>query len=172
MIGCLGTVCWTPSVYSLGCGAVMLGAIYMMYISSHGILGSAIITTTAGVKQGSPTSCFLFIVFVNSFIRILKSRCEPNGFLGWLHSLMLMDDTVILATSHERLIQKLSLLQECCQNTGMVINEKKPEFMAINGTEEEKDPIFLPLCGCNIKYCWKYTYLGALLHRTAKYDLP
>ena len=64
---------------------------------------------------------------------------------------MLMDDTVILATSRERLIQKLSLLQECCQNAGMVINEKKTEFMAINGTEEEKDPIFLPLCGCNME---------------------
>ena len=109
----------------------------MMYKSSHGILGSAIITTTVGVKQGSPTSCFLFIVFVNSFIRILKSRCEPDGFLRWLHSLMLVDDTVILATSRERLIQKLSLLQECCQNTGMVINEKKTEFMAINGTVME-----------------------------------
>ena len=24
----------------------------------------------------------------------------------------------------------------------------------VNGTEEEKDPIFLPLCGCNIKYCF------------------
>ena len=78
---------------------------------------------------------------------------------------------MILATSRERLIQKLSLLQECCQNTctGMVINEKNNRIYGYQWNRgRDEDPIFLPLCGCNIKYCWKYTYLGAVFTSDGK----
>ena len=81
-----------------------------MYKVTKSILGMAVITAIVGVRQGSPTSCFLFIIFVNVLIRNMKDRCPDDGFLKWLHVLMLMDDTVILATSRERLLEKLNIL--------------------------------------------------------------
>ena len=82
----------------LGCGAIMLAALMALYTTTTSILGSAIITATIGVRQGSPTSCFLFVLFVDVLIRRIKA-CPDDGWLKWLHSLMLMDDTVIFATS-------------------------------------------------------------------------
>ena len=82
----------------LGCGAAMLSIIVAMYSVTKSILGTAIITTMIGVRQGSPTSCILFIIYVNNLIKLLKETCQPDGFLSWLHLLMLMDDTVLLAT--------------------------------------------------------------------------
>ena len=71
----------------LGCGAATICALVAMYSSTQNILGSVIVTSTSGVRQGSPTSCFLFILFVNVLIRMIKERCRPDGFLRWLHIL-------------------------------------------------------------------------------------
>ena len=90
----------------LGCGVVMLGAINAMYSVTQSVIGTAIITTVIGVRQGSPTSCLLFILYVNDLIKLLKDTCEPDSFLSWLHLLMLMDDTVLLATSRVNIIKK------------------------------------------------------------------
>ena len=46
----------------LGCGAVMLGAISAMYSVTQSVIGTAIITTVIGVRQGSPASCLLFVI--------------------------------------------------------------------------------------------------------------
>ena len=123
---------------ALGCGIVMLCAIAAMYSNTQFVLGAAIISVTLGVKQGSPSSCFLFTLYVNPLIRNLKERCGIDGYLGNLHSLLLMDDTVIFATRREGLIEKVEVLEEFCRDSGMVINESKTEFMVINGTDEDK----------------------------------
>ena len=47
----------------LGCGAIMLSSIIAMYSVTDSILGTAIVTTLVGVRQGSPTSCLLFIIY-------------------------------------------------------------------------------------------------------------
>ena len=96
----------------LGCGATMLGALVSMYTNTTNFLGSTVITSTLGVRQGSPTSCYLFIIFVDVLILLLKSRCSPEPILGWLQCLMLIDDTVILATSREKMMEKLKLLDK------------------------------------------------------------
>ena len=54
---------------------------------------------------------------------------------------MLMDDTVILATSRERLIAKLYILDEFCESHGMIINESKTKFMVIHGGVRDRMPI-------------------------------
>ena len=77
----------------LGCGAVMLCALMSMYSVTSCILGTVLITCTIGVKQGSPTSVFLFIIYVDVLIKMVKSRTPLDGFLSWLHLLMLMDDS-------------------------------------------------------------------------------
>ena len=98
----------------LGCGAAMLAMIVAMYSVTKNILGTALITTLIGVRQGSPTSCLLFIIYVNELIKLIKETCEPEGFLSWLHLLMLMDDTVLLATNRDNMLKKIQLLNQFC----------------------------------------------------------
>ena len=145
---------------TLGCGIVMLCAIAVMYSNTQFVLGAAIISVTLGVKQGSPSSCFLFTMYVNPLIRNLKEKCGLDGFLGNLHSLLLMDDTVIFATSRERLIEKIEVLEQFCSTSGMVINETKTEFMVINGNEADKQNLVRE--SMVIKPCEFYVYLGAV----------
>jgi hypothetical protein len=133
-----------------------------MYSATYSVLGAAVITATVGVRQGSPTSCFLFTIFVNPLFRM----CRDDGFLGWLHILMLMDDTVLLATSRDRLLEKLDVLHEYCTTHGMVINESKTKFMALNGDQAEKADI--RHCGLVIKHCFKYVYLGSVFTADGK----
>ena len=145
---------------SLGCGSVMLSAITAMYKITTCILGTTIIQSSIGVRQGSPTSCFLFVMFVDVLVKKIKENVDVDDFLGWLHTLMLMDDTVILATSREKLISKLKHLENYCENYGMVINEKKTKLMVLLGDECDKETIRLG--DVKIKHCEKYIYLGAV----------
>ena len=144
----------------LGCGFIMLFAIAAMYKVTKSILGIAIVTAIIGVRQGSPTSCFLFNLFVDTLITMFKERCGSDGFLNWLHILMLMDDTVILATSRNKLLEKLGILYDYCDTHGMVVNADKTKFMVINGDDQDKTPICLR--ENVIRHCDQYVYLGSV----------
>ena len=146
---------------SIGCGSVMIGALMSMYSLTTCILGTVLITCTVGVRQGSPTSVFLFIIYVDTLIKMVKTRSPSDGFLSWLHLLMLMDDTVILATSRESLIRKLGILKEYCDEYGMQINEKKTEFMVINGNQQDREKISIN--GMSVTHCTSYVYLGVII---------
>ena len=84
---------------NIGCGFAMTSAIAAMYWSTKNIFGTAIIISTIGVKQGFPTSCIVFVLYLNEFVKAIKTRCPDDGFLKWVHCLLLMDDTVLLATT-------------------------------------------------------------------------
>ena len=143
----------------LGCGAVMLLALISMYRTTQSLIGTAIVTASVGVRQGSPTSCLLFVLFVNDMIKLFKERCGSEGFLNWLHLLVFMDDTVIVSTSRNGAIFKLSLLKEFCNSHGMKINVSKTKFIVIKGTDEDqRDIVIDEMC---IKRCSHYVYLGS-----------
>ena len=65
----------------LGCGRLMLAALRAMYRLTQFVLGSTLIQATLGVKQGSPTSCFLFTLFVDECVKLIKANSEDSGFL-------------------------------------------------------------------------------------------
>ena len=46
----------------MGCGMTMLMALIAMYQYTSSVIGTAVIAATVGVRQGSPTSCLLFII--------------------------------------------------------------------------------------------------------------
>ena len=117
----------------LGCGAVMVAALVAMYSVTQSIIGTALVTATIGVRQGSPTSCLLFIIFVNDLIKMIRENCEDDGFLSWLHCLVLMDDTVLMATTRSGITHKLSILKRFCDIYGMKVNQSKTKFFVING---------------------------------------
>ena len=85
---------------NLGCGAAMLSAIVAMYSVTQSVIGTAIVSSVIGVM-------FLFIVYVNDLVKLIKTTCKSDGFLSWLHLLILMDDTILLATSRENMIRKV-----------------------------------------------------------------
>ena len=70
-----------------------------------------------------------------------------------------MDDTVLLATSREKMIKKVELSNQFCKKYGMVINESKTKLMVINGSVNDKQPI----CSNNLSicHCDSYIYLGS-----------
>lgn len=72
-------------------------------------MGTAPITASIGVRQGSPTSCLLFVLYVNDLIRMIKQNCGWDGFLRWLDVLTLMDDTILLSTSRHSMIEKFEI---------------------------------------------------------------
>ena len=151
----------------LGCGRVMLAALSSMYTVTKFLLGATLITATLGVKQGSPSSCFLFTLFVDELVRCFK-ELPDDSLLEWLHLLVLMDDTVIMATSHEKLCQKLNVLTKWCNRSGMVLNEDKTKYMSFNSNT--KHPILLQTHAglVKVKQCTEYTYLGCVITSDGK----
>ena len=73
---------------------------------------------------------------------------------------MLMDDTVIFATSRDTMIEKLKILDEYCEESGMIMNEGKTKFMALNCETTDKLPI--SLSNISVKHCEQYIYLGVV----------
>ncbi len=144
----------------LGCGAVMLAALITMYVHQHteGILERTLVTVTLGVRQGSPTSCLLFIIFVNDLIMLMKQGCGSDGVLSWLHVLVLMDDTVVVATTRQNLIKKLNILQKYCKEYGMKINQSKTKYFVVNGNRGETDP--MQANELAVELCNSCVYLG------------
>ena len=71
---------------------------------------------------------------------------------------MLMDDTFIIATSREKLTEKLKLLDEYCTTSGTRLDESKTDFMVMNGSPMDKIPFVLSdttlyelhLLGCDL----------------------
>ena len=151
----------------LGCGKVMLAAITSMYTVTQFILGTTLITAILGVKQGSPSSCFLFILFVDELVRFMKLS-PPDGVLGWLHLLVLMDDTVIIATSHENLCKKLDILAKWCDQSGMVINEDKTQYMSFNSSEKQPITLQTHAGPVIVTHCTEYVYLGCVVTSDGK----
>ena len=145
----------------MGCGYRMLKAIAKTYCRTESVLGTTIIEVCLGLKQGSPTSCILFIIYLNELIKLYHSRCSDDGFLNWLHVILLMDDAAVLATSRKRCEEKLRIMNDFCLNFGMKMNFSKTKFMVINGTERDKDTIMID--DKEIVHCEKYIYLGAII---------
>ena len=102
----------------------MLGAIKAMYKSTNNILKSATIDASTGVRQGAPSSCLLFVIYIDYMVRMIKRSVGNYGFLGLLLVLLLMDDAVIMATSREMYLKKLEVVYEFCCESGMKINAK------------------------------------------------
>ena len=144
---------------SQGCGKIMLKAIKAMYLCTRNVLKSAVIDATIGVRQGAPSSCLLFIMYIDVMVKMIKGSFANDGFLGALHALLLMDDTVLLATSREKCESKFRVVAQYCKEFGMLINVKKTKFFVVNGCEIDKMPFQIE--SLKISYSQTYLYLGA-----------
>ena len=145
----------------LECGKVMLQILINIYKNTNLLIKSANIYTNKGVKQGSTTSCILFLLYIDRMIKMIKEHFETDGFLGALHILMLMDDKVLLPTSKEGLINKFKICQQYCTEYGMSVNVLKTKFIVLNMDEADKESIISN--NITVKYCTNYKYLGTFI---------
>ena len=152
----------------LGCGYFMTVALSYLYQDTQMILGMAIISASVGLRQGAPTSCFLFTMYLDGFVKNLKEIAGTDGFLSWVHTLLLMDDTVIFATTRENAIEKARVLTDFCRQSGMVINPGKTKFMVIRGEQNDVRP--LTVDDLVIQNCEEYNYLGCIFTQDGKAD--
>ena len=138
-----------------GCGSRFLSALQAATRLSTGVIGSSTFTATSGVKQGGCTSCLLFTCFIDTTIEAIACT-GPDGWLGSLHCLLLMDDTVVFATSRHKLEEKLKSLKSCVDRIGMVIHPRKSQFFSVN-TEDTSAVIMDEV---TIAHTEEYIYLG------------
>ena len=114
-----------------GCGDNFMRAIGCSMEETLNAISSETFKTTSGVKQSSSTSCALFTFYLDYTIRAVRTFGE-DGFLHQDHLLLLMDDTVLLATSREAMEEKLSILYNSSQDIDMVIHHNKSQFMVVD----------------------------------------
>ena len=139
------------------CPHFLLSAIKALYKKSFLILEDKSFETNCGVRQGAPSSGFLFCVYIERFIVMLRRLCPNNGFLQWIHCLCLMDDQVIISTNPTDFQNKLDIMANFSSDYGMVINFTKTNFLILNASSDMNNFYI----GANsIERVNKYCYLG------------
>ena len=102
----------------------------------------------------------LFIISINDFIKLVKESCDVDGYLRWLHLLVLMDDTVLLSTTRRGIQEKLELLNQYCHTHQTKVNNSKTKFFVVNGSAEDRQPFIMELF--TVGWCDSYVYLGSI----------
>ena len=82
-----------------------------MLQDTSSVLGDVSIQAHLGLRQGDPLSILLFIFYLEPLIVNMR-KLPPDDWLHSLHTLLLMDDTAILATSREAMDIKLQNPQQ------------------------------------------------------------
>ena len=103
-------------------------------------------------------SCILFIIYLNVMVLMMKALGN-DSFLHDLHLMVLMDDTVLVASSKELIIKKFEVLMKFCQQYGMEVNEIKTKLMVVNGNQKDREE-FVSM-GLTVKHAESYIYLGS-----------
>ena len=76
-----------------------------------------------------------------------------------------MGDAVIIPTNTQMCYKKFAVMNEFCNESGMIINEEKTKGFVINGRDCDKQ--CLTSTGVSVSYASQYLYLGARLADSA-----
>lgn len=120
-----------------------------------GKIGNETFEASAGVRQGGSLSCPLFTFYIDSTIDAINAT-GPDDWLEFLHCLLLVDDTVVFASTRERLILKLRSLKQSSDLLDMALHPTKSKFLLINDNCTED----IVIDNTTISHTDCYVYLG------------
>lgn len=143
---------------SKGCGTDFLRAVTSALSNTSTIIGSAHIGTSNGVKQGTPSSCPMF-TFLLDYTSDMLQQLPNDNWLESLHALMYMDDTVLLATSRQQMLLKVTCLLKAATEINMTVHPAKSKFISINC--KDRDSFIID--DVEIRHTDQYSYLGSLI---------
>ena len=154
------------SLIKLGIGSTIFYAIKSMYSTTKCVIKSGrklseIFLTHSGIKQGAPSSVILFIIFMDNFIDIVRSKCIKEQVIGFLHILLHADDTAVLSTTRFLFIKKCNTLIAAFKQKKVSLNMKKSGFLVINPSNSG-DRSDIRLDNGWLTYCNTFVYLGAI----------
>jgi len=144
----------------------MLNALKAIYTitSCVLVLGDKMSTafcTTCGIRQGAPSSSNLFMLFVNDLIDYIQQRCINEPVIDNMHTLLHMDDTLILSTQRSLFEIKCNLMLDYFEENKLKLNLGKSGFLFINENNMDvKEPIMLK--NGLLSYKSEITYLGLI----------
>ena len=79
-----------------------------------------------------------------------------------------MDDTILLSTTREGCLAKLTILQQFGEDSGMVINQSKTKFMVISGSNIDRSPLISG--SLMVDNCEACTYIGSVFTQDGKIE--
>ena len=119
-----------------GCGSKFLKAICESLKKTVNVLRDEKFDSCEGVRQGGTISCSLFTFYINRTIQAVK-QYGTDGYLQTLHTLLVMDDTLLLATSREAMQRKFELLADSAHSLDMELHPVKSKFIVVNANDFE-----------------------------------
>lgn len=90
-----------------------------------GVINAAIL---AYVKGHPSTTCVLLVLCVDKMIKMFKRVYPCDSFLGDLHALTMIDDTVMLSSSRAVSLSYFFVVLNFCTECGMEIREAETSF--------------------------------------------
>ena len=155
----------------LGIGMFMLNALKDMYSNTLAYVSiqgeySDIFPLKAGVLQGSATSTLLFMAYTSDIITIFNTIFAKELYVHTYHLLLHADDSLILASTKQLLIDKYCAMETYCVNNMLNLQPKKCGFICINSTEKSSFPLKNGL----IDNLHEISYLGSKISSNGNID--
>ena len=105
---------------------------------------------------------------MNDIINNIDTTFGVDGFLMGINILLHADDALVLATTYEKLQQKLIFVERDLLNKSLKLNTKKCKFMCIGSTNVVKNKTPIILQTCTVNYTMKEKYLGCYFQESGE----
>ena len=146
------------SLIKFGIGSSIFYAIKAIYSATKCILKAGrnlpdIFLTYSGIKQGTPSSVILFIIFMDDFIDTIRGKCVDEQMICLLRILLHADDTAVLSTNKALFIRKCNVLMDAFKEKKVSLNlkvrvpgDKSSKLGRQNGCQTALWLVILPWC--------------------------
>ena len=162
---------------NLGLGTQMVYALKNLYSNTNVFVDKiGILNSTCGIRQGSSSSVYIFIVFINGLFQHLRSIFVESNIFGKIHNLIHADDTIVIDTSYDILKKKVISTFSFFNCIDQTVNIGKSKFMCLDNKKRFKK-VDMFIGDQKMEYSEKEKYLGHYitddnsLANSIKYDL-
>ena len=150
---------------NLGIGMFMLRALMEMYKMTNAYIFlngeySHKLHISSGVLQGAASSTILFIAYTCDIINLFQQTFPAEELLHCYHILLHADDSLILSTSKNSLVEKFATMSKYCKENNIKLQLKKCSFLVINSKKECED---IEMEGNIIENKKEFVYLGSII---------